>query len=38
MLALPDVYPAPIEGRCAQLQAAIDTTTSAIKAALESDG
>ncbi len=36
MLALPEVYPGKIEGRCAELQAAIETTTSAIKDALES--
>ena len=35
MLALPEVYPGKIEGRCAELQAAIETTTSAIKDALE---
>lgn len=35
LLALPDVYPGKIDGRCAQLQAACETTLANLKTALE---
>lgn len=35
LLALPDVYPGKIDGRCAQLQAACETTLANLKAAIE---
>ncbi len=35
MLADPEVYPGKIEGRCEQLQAALETTLANLKAALE---
>lgn len=37
MLALPDVYPGKIEGRCANLERACQTTMEALRAAFESD-
>lgn len=36
LLALPDIYPGRIEGRCAQLEAACRTSLENLKAALES--
>lgn len=35
LLALPDVYPGKIEGRCAQLQRACEQTLANLKSALE---
>lgn len=35
LLAMPDVYPGRIEGRCAMLEAACATTLANLKAALE---
>ena len=36
LLAMPDVYPGQIEGRCAQLQGAIERTVDNLKRTLES--
>ena len=36
LLALPDIYPGRIEGRCARLEAACRTSLENLKAALES--
>lgn len=35
LLAMPDIYPGRIEGRCDMLQAACETTLANLKAALE---
>ncbi len=35
LLAMPEVYPGKIDGRCAQLQGAIETTVARIKAVVE---
>jgi hypothetical protein len=35
MLSDPEIYPGKIEGRCEQLQAALETTLANLKAALE---
>lgn len=36
LLALPEVYPGKIDGRCAQLQAACETTLANLKTTVES--
>lgn len=36
MLSNPEIYPGKIEGRCEQLQGALETTLANLKAALES--